>query len=242
MSSDSPGLGGRRADSPPLSGRRADSPPLSGRRADSPPLSGRRAEAARNDGRILDAARAVFLANPSAPIAEVAKTAGVGISALYRRYASKEALLRELARDGLTRYIADLRAALDEDGDAWEAYARAMERIVDGQSQALAQRVAGTFKPTAELTRLAGEASELAAELHNRTQRAGALRPDVSSADIVLILEMISFVDLPGPDRGRQLRHRYLGLLLQALHASGSAELSGPPAAEPDLTARWQDR
>src|SRR5581483_9844090 len=184
--------------------------------ADSLPLSGRRAEAARNDGRILDAARAVFLANPSAPIAEVAKAAGVGISALYRRYASKAALLRELARDGLTRYVADLRAALDEDGDAWEVYSRCMYRIVDGQSQALAQRVAGTFRPTAELTRLAGTASELAKQLHDRTQRAGALRSDVSPADIVLVLEMISFVDLPGPEHGRELRHRYLELVLQA--------------------------
>src|SRR3954447_23180646 len=61
--------------------------------------SGRRAQAARNDAAILEAARAVFIANPSAPIAEVAKRAGVGISALYRRYASKEALLHELCAD-----------------------------------------------------------------------------------------------------------------------------------------------
>jgi len=208
--------------------------------SDSHPLGGRRAEAARNDGRILEAARAVFLANPSAPIADVAKAAGVGISALYRRYANKEALLRELARDGLTRYIADLSAALDEEGDAWEVYSRCMHRVVDGQSQALAQRVAGTFKPTADLTRLAGKASELANELHDRAQRAGALRSDVSAADIVLVLEMISFVDLPGPDRGKHLRHRYLELLLQSLRAPANDALSGPPASESDLTARWR--
>ena len=204
-----------------------------------PRLSGRRAEAARNDARILDAARAVFLANPTAPIAEVARRAGVGISALYRRYPSKEALLRELARDGLTRYIADLRAALGEDGDAWDVYSRCMRRIVDGQSQALAQRVAGRFRPTPALGRLAREASALANEVHDHTQRAGALRADVSPADIVLILEMISFVDLPGPKHGQRLRHRYLALLLQSLHASGAAALPEKPASEADLTARW---
>ena len=57
------------------------------------PLSGRRAEAARNDQRIIDAAREVFVADSGAPIAAVAKRAGVGIGALYRRYASKEELL-----------------------------------------------------------------------------------------------------------------------------------------------------
>jgi AcrR family transcriptional regulator len=204
------------------------------------PLSGRRAEAARNDGIILDAARTVFLANASAPIADVAKEAGVGISALYRRYPSKEELLRELARDGLTRYIDDLRAGLVDDRDAWDAYVDCLHRIVDGQSQALAQRVAGKFTPTESLGRLAGEASELATALHRRTQRAGALRQDVSPAGVVLILEMVSFVDLPGPDRGRELRHRYLSLALQALHAPGEQSLPGSPATARDLTARWR--
>jgi AcrR family transcriptional regulator len=42
----------------------------------------------RNDRLILDAAREVCLADPAAPIAAVAKRAGVGIGALYRRYVS----------------------------------------------------------------------------------------------------------------------------------------------------------
>src|SRR4029077_8865108 len=66
------------------------------------PMSGRQAEAARNDQRILDSARAVFVADPDAPITAVAKHAGVGISALYTRYGSKEELLRTLCTDGLT--------------------------------------------------------------------------------------------------------------------------------------------
>ena len=68
-------------------------------------LPGRKSEAARNDGAILEAARAVFLADPKAPIAAVAERAGVGISALYRRYPSKEDLLRKLCADGLRRYL-----------------------------------------------------------------------------------------------------------------------------------------
>src|SRR5580693_8240406 len=86
------------------------------------PLSGRRREAARNDVEILDAARSVFLEDPSAPIAAVAARAHVGISALYRRYPSKEDLLRELARDGLARYAAELAAALADDRDPWLVY------------------------------------------------------------------------------------------------------------------------
>src|SRR4051795_7900300 len=94
-----------------------------GMEAASRPLSGRRAQAARNDQLILDAARAVFIADPGAPIAAVAERAGVGISALYRRYASKEDLLRKLCGDGLRRYIAEAEAALADVGDPWAAFA-----------------------------------------------------------------------------------------------------------------------
>ena len=79
------------------------------------PLSGRRAQAARNDTLILEAARAVYAADPDAPIASVATRAGVGISALYRRYPSKQELLRKLCGDGLKEYIAAAEAALADD-------------------------------------------------------------------------------------------------------------------------------
>lgn len=206
------------------------------------PLSGRRREAARNDVGILDAARAVFLADPSAPISAVAARAKVGISALYRRYPGKEDLLRELARDGLVRYIAALEAALAalaDDRDPWLVYAGCLARILDGGSQALAQRLAGTFAPTPELSALAQRASALADEVHRTAQRHQVLRDDVEPIDVVFLLEMLSSITLPGADGGHALRHRYLALVLQSLRAPGAGSLpSGPDPAE--LTGRWR--
>ena len=205
------------------------------------PLSGRRREAARNDVGILDAARSVFLEDPSAPVSAVAARAGVGISALYRRYPSKEDLLRELARDGLARYSAELEAALADDRDPWPAYADCLTRILDGGSQALAQRLAGTFAPTPELSALAQRAGALADEVHRRAQRHQVLRDDVEPVDVVFLLEMLSTITLPGADGGQALRHRYLALLLQALRAPGAGPLpSGPDPAE--LAGRWRGR
>jgi AcrR family transcriptional regulator len=205
------------------------------------PLSGRRREAARNDISILDAARSVFLEDPSAPISAVASRAGVGISALYRRYPSKEALLRELARDGLVRYAADLEAALNDDRAPWLVYADCLARILDGGSQALAQRLAGTFAPTPELSALAQRAGALADEVHRTAQRHQVLRDDVDPMDVVFLLEMLSTITLPGADGGHALRHRYLALLLQALRAPGAGPLpSGPDPAK--LTGRWSRR
>ncbi len=202
------------------------------------PLSGRRREAARNDVGILDAARAVFLADPSAPISAVAARARVGISALYRRYPSKEDLLRELARDGLVRYAADLEAALADDRDPWLVYADCLSRILDGGSQALAQRLAGTFTPTPELSALAQRAARWPTRCTGRHSAARCSATMWSRSNVVFLLEMLSSITLPGADGGHALRHRYLALLLQALRAPGAGPLpSGPDPAE--LAGRW---
>lgn len=206
------------------------------------PLSGRRHEAARNDIKILDAARAVFLADPTAPISAVAARANVGISALYRRYPSKEDLLRELARDGLERFVAELERALTDERDPWTVYCDCLMRILDGGSQALAQRLAGTFSPTPELNALSQRAATLAEDVHRQAQRRKALRGDVSTGDVILLLETLSAITMPGADGGRGLRHRYLALLLQALRAPGAEPLPGRPPGRSELARRWSER
>jgi AcrR family transcriptional regulator len=168
------------------------------------PLSGRKAQAARNDEVILEAARAVFLDDPGAPIAAVAERAGVGISALYRRYPSKEDLLRKLCTDGLAAYIAAAQAAVDDldaGGDAWPAFAGFMRRVVDAGSTSLTIRLAGTFTPNEQLYRDAVHADELNHRLIGRVREAGALRDDIEVADIGLVLEQIASVRLGDDQR-----------------------------------------
>ena len=136
------------------------------------PLSGRRAEAARNDAKILEAAREVFIADPTAPITAVAKQAGVGISALYSRYGSKEELLRTLCHDGLAVFVAETEAALADEREDWEAFADYMRRLVDADTSSMTLALAGTFTPTEEMfcARRAGEPAA------RRILRAGASR------------------------------------------------------------------
>ena len=176
------------------------------------PLSGRRAQAARNDQRILDAAREVFVADPAAPIGAVAERAGVGMSALYRRYRSKEELLARLAGDGLHRIIVEVEAALSDDGDPWAVFVGFMGRIVDADTHALVLRLAGTFTPTKELYGDAERAQELTERLLERTKAAGAVRADMDANDLSFVFEQVASVRLGDPDRTRQLApaHRYV--------------------------------
>ena len=203
-------------------------------------LSGRRAEAARNDRRILDAAREVFVANPGAPIAAVAERAGVGIGALYRRYGSKEELLRRLCAEGLRRYIAEAEAALVDEGDPWVAFTGFMRRIVDADTHSLVLRLAGTFAPTDEMYRNGRRAEDLSVRLFERTRAAGAIRPDVEAVDIALLFEQLAAVRVANEERTRQLRHRYLALILDALHAPSGAQLPGPPPSWEEVGLRWE--
>jgi AcrR family transcriptional regulator len=206
------------------------------------PMSGRRAQAARNDERILESARAVFVADPNAPISAVARHAGVGISALYRRYPSKDDLLRRICADGLDRYIAAAEAAVADDGDPWESFAAFMRRAVDADSSTLTQRLAGTFTPTEDLWRAAEHAGKLNVELFGRTQAAGAIRADADVNDLGLIFEQVASIRLGDAARTRRLRHRYLALALAGLRAPADPELPGPAPSSEELTERWNPR
>jgi AcrR family transcriptional regulator len=203
------------------------------------PLSGRRAQAARNDQRVLDAARAVFTADPGAPIAAVAERAGVGIGALYRRYRSKDALLQRLSLEGLQRYIDAAQAALADDTDPWAAFAHFMRRCLDDGAGSLTLRFAGAFTATEELYRLGGTAHALTQQLIDRTQSAGGLRADIAVGDLSLIFEQLQAVHVGDQRRTSQLRHRYLALLLDALHTPAATTLPGPPPTWEEITRRY---
>jgi AcrR family transcriptional regulator len=203
------------------------------------PLSGRRAQAARNDQRILDAARQVFITNPDAPIAAVADQARVGMSALYRRYPSKQDLLRHLAGDGLRRYLTEVQAALADDRDPWTAFAEFMRRIVDADTHSLTLRLAGTFTPTQDLYHDAEQAHQLNLRLLQRTKAAGAVRADLNVNDLTFVFEQVASVRLGDPDRTSQLRHRYLALLLDGLHTPTPEPLPGPPPTLEEVSGRW---
>jgi AcrR family transcriptional regulator len=194
-------------------------------------MNGRKAQAARNDTAILDAARAVYAGDPDAPIAAVATRAGVGISALYRRYPSKEELLRKLCSDGLRESIAAAEAALADDGDDWKVFRRYMTRVVEADAHTLSWRLAVTRETDSEaLWQDATKAQDLRERVFKRAQKAGAVRPDAVPEDLGNIFEQLSAVHGPNAKRTAELRKRYLTLQLDGLRPRKKAQpLPGPP-------------
>jgi AcrR family transcriptional regulator len=208
-------------------------------RPEAPLPSGRKAKRKQNDQRILEAAREVLFANPHASMSAVATRAHVGISALYRRYLNKEALLGQLCFDGLQQYIAAAETALADEGEPWSVYVTFMTRIVDANTHANVLCLAGTFKPSKKLYREAGRAHELNVKLFARTKAAGVLRADVEAQDIALLFEQLAAVQIGAPERTARLRQRYLALLLDGLRVRSAEPLPGPAPEWAEINGRW---
>jgi AcrR family transcriptional regulator len=204
------------------------------------PLSGRRAEAARNDKQILDAARAVFLEDPEAPIAAVAKRAGVGIGALYRRYRSKDELLVHLAGLGLRRYIGAAEAALADQGEPWAVFVRFMQQCVEIGAGSLSLRHAGAFTSTEELRQAGMEAYLATRQILSRTKAAGALRGEIEVGDLSLVFEQLQAIGVGDEVRTSELRQRYLALMLDGLRAVAAPPLPGPAPQWEEINRRYE--
>jgi AcrR family transcriptional regulator len=201
-------------------------------------LSGRRKQAARNDQLILDAAREVFLADPGAPISDVAKRAEVGISALYSRYASKDELLRKLCRDGLQRFIEETETAITDEREHWIVFSDYMRRVVDADTNSLTLALAGRFAPTEEMFALGERANQLSTALFEKIK--DELRPGLETHDISLVFELVAAIKLSDRARTEQLRRRYLAVILDGLRANDHEPLPGPPPSWREINERWE--
>ena len=203
------------------------------------PLRGRQAQAAHNDDLILQAAREVFLVDPGAPIAAVAERAGVGIGALYHRYAGKEDLLRTLCLNGQHTYLTEIKRALASDDEPWEAFTGFLRRIVTANTHGLTVRLAGTFTPSEEQLALAEQMQSLGIELFERVRRTGLLRDDVTYLDIEFLLEFLASVRLGDSTRTAELRQRHLAVIIDGLRSGRRTPLPGQPPTWQEQTERW---
>ncbi len=158
----------------------------------------------------------------------VAARAGVGISALYRRYANKEDLLRQVARDGLQQYLDIAEAAVADDRDAWTAFADFMERLLEAQTVAITMNLAGTFAPDEELYAMSMRAAELNEAIVERTKRSGSLRGDIAVDDLSLILEQVSSIRLGDARRTQRAAPAIPGAVPRRTEVDGSRPAAGP--------------
>ncbi|MGA4837712.1 TetR/AcrR family transcriptional regulator [Streptomyces sp. G45] len=185
-----------------------------------------RADAARSRRKILDAARDVFLERGAdAPLDLIVRRAGIGPATLYRRYPDRQALVRDLAEDLLTRLGEVARAALAEaerSGDAFAALRSFLHEAARMRMGAVVIVLLEQLTPSASLVRVRAETAAAAEELVRAARGQGALRDGIGLGDLVL-LSVRLVRPLTGPlarlDPDGVLLHRDLDLALDGLDA-----------------------
>ncbi len=127
-----------------------------------------------------------------------------------------------------------------DDGDPWAAFAGFMRRCLDADTGSLTLRFAGRFTATDELYRLGRMARDATQRLLDRAKSTGAIRPDLEVGDISLLFEQLQAIHVGDKRRESQLRHRYLTLFLDALHAPSAAPLPGPAPRWEEIERRYE--
>lgn len=237
-----------------------------------------RVDAQRNLEHVLRAAREVFgELGYGAPMEDVARRARVGVGTVYRRFPSKDVLVRRIAEEETARLTDQARAALGQENEPWSALARFLRTsVASGAGRLLPPQVlrvgvdaeteirvpqqrqvaalsspapapagavssagavpsaavpsAGAAQPELRLVEQPGVSQDepddagaaillqVVGELVERARAAGELRPDVTVADVLLVIATAA-PSLPDAAQQAAASARLLDILLDGLRS-----------------------
>ena len=181
-----------------------------------------RSDAADNRDRILDAARAVFAAEGlNVPMREIARRAGVGPATLYRRFPTKEALVRE----AFTEEMGACRAIVAQglaDPDPWHGFCLVIEKICElhARNRGFTAAFMTAFPAAVDFAALRKHALSSVAELARRAKDAGRLRPDFTLDDLILVLMANNGIHATTPAARVAASRRFAALAIRAFQVS----------------------
>lgn len=190
-----------------------------------------RADAERNRERLLCAAREVFAEQGlQAPMAEVARRAGVGVATLFRRFPTRDDLITATFAAKMAAYADAIDEAL-ADPDPWSGFCRYVERVcaMQAEDRGFTDVLTMTFPAAKAFEAHRNRAGKAFGELIARAKATGQLRPDFAHQDLPMILManagVVAATAGAAPDAWRRL----VGYLLQAFAAEAAEPLPGPP-------------
>jgi AcrR family transcriptional regulator len=196
-----------------------------------------RSDAERNRRLVLDAAAQAFAEEGlDVGMADIARRAGVGNATVFRRFPSKDALVRAIFEDRIAEAIAAAAEAAAV-ADPWAGLVQCLERY-----SALQARDRGFFEATdqvlmehPELMSLHRRIFDAVDPLVDRAKQAGALRDDVTTLDVIGLTKAAVASVLPSPDLRADGWRRPLALMLDGLRPAAATPLPIPAPSYEDV-------
>ena len=193
-----------------------------------------RADAERNRRRILDGARDVFAKHGlEAGVDEVARSAGVGVGTLYRRFPTKDDLMLAVVEDNTEAILLELESAGALE-DPWEAFSSAVHALASStaRNRALHQ----VFQEWLPLVPAASECRDRVlaalAPILERAQATGAVRADLVVADVPSLCAIAARLPDWRVEIEPELWTRYLGVILDGVRPAAATPLAHAPPRE----------
>lgn len=182
------------------------------------PASVLRSDAARNHLRIMTAAAAAFEEDgPTVALDDIARRAGVGIATLYRRFGTREVLIKAVAE---YVFAAEIATAIVEDGpDPWADLVATLTATVDAFAAHPVLVSLAIEHAVMEMDTMAAYSAAKDRVLA-RARDAGVIRPDLTAADFTAVVVMALAV-FQKTGRDPDASRRYLTLLTDGLRPTG---------------------
>jgi AcrR family transcriptional regulator len=200
-----------------------------------------RADARRNRQQIIDAARALFVRRgPEVPMEEIARTAGVGVGTLYRRFPDRDELIRAVSVDNFQRLRALARVIEDEESDPDVALGRLLRSTLELRLgltlSVLSPRAFNSVLGSPAVTEIRAELMQIVGRVVRRAHQVGVLRPDIGVGDVVLaMITLARQVPPAGHPLADMAFERLFALTMDAMRTTPSGPLPGRPLTVADV-------
>ncbi|MEU8359400.1 TetR/AcrR family transcriptional regulator [Nonomuraea sp. NPDC048882] len=189
-----------------------------------------RRDARRNRERLLECARSAFAdQGAQAALDGIAREAGLVVGTLYRHFPTRLDLLCAVLEPKLRHVIAEVEAASGL-ADPWEAFRGLLEALCAAQAgdRAFGDFLARRFPGDDRTDAVHGEICALAQQVLERAQASGAVRPDVTGADLFLLLWASSRVAEATREVAPSMWRRHVYLALDGFRAANRLDLHEP--------------
>ncbi|WP_433825987.1 TetR/AcrR family transcriptional regulator [Actinoplanes sp. CA-015351] len=189
-----------------------------------------RADAARNRALLLAAAEREFAARGlDASVADIAARAGIGKGTVFRHFPTKDDLLSEVMLDRIGA-LTSAGERLADSGDPGAALLEFLTLAADRQQNADMSVLREAHAVNARLAEARGRMFSLIETLVARARESGAVRADITGADVVLLMCAPGHVaGFAPPGSSPDLWRRYLAIIFDGLRPAGASPLPVHP-------------